>query len=754
VSDFLWGPGGPVFIGNGLAFPNASEPPPPDPDPDPGAVNPDNFLTLSDAAATTTANYPMRIGRPFIEGEIEDYPQARVNGVAVTTQAHVEQRWPDGSVKHAVMFFHVPSVPSGGSLSLTFQNQATGNTTGGLSAATVLASWDFDAVIEMVQGGVTRTASARAMLTAGHYWTCYSGSVATCFILCDHSASPAYDFGWDAYTPVRPVFHATFYPLTGQTCVRYIGEVGCKTQQLTNVVVASLTLKLGQASPTTVYTKATSTTMHALSRWTKVYWKGGTPPTINLNHNLAYLTSTTLVPNWNTDVVMTESAIASKYAGWTASSRNLYDAGFWALPMSNVGGRHEIGVAPGWVVWWLYTGDHRMAEMAFGQADIGGAFAIHYRESQYGRARPFQRLGSTDGGGKVMSPNVRPRIMLIGDTQFGAGSNTPAGDKVTLVGTVNVGNWKGDCAHYYDPHSLIYLMTGDYWHLEETWFWSSFAACFGNASEATYAARGPGGYTGGLEYGTEARTTAWPLLRRVHAATFTPTRFAEEKQLFTTLTDDFIAVAEGARNVTSPRVGGELWNWGNARVINKWPSGVVDPNGTWGGGSTSAESYIDYAVTYRSHSPWMHNFMVTALGIAKELGFDTDALLAYAAEQVTGFTGLTRAASTGTVDGPYYLSAYRRPYIKLPAPGVHFSSMTEVLSAYLATFNVISEWNTGRTDTTHGRANIALSAAAMCYDQPGGPATWSWFASALYDEAGLARFAVDPKWALMPRNLP
>jgi hypothetical protein len=314
-----------------------------------GATNPDNFVTITNTTGSPVSDYPVQLGRPFMEAELADYPQAVVDGVPVTTQAHVEQRWDDGSVKHAVLFFHIPTLPAvGTSVVIGFQNQATGNTTGGLSAATVLADWDFDATMDLVQSAVTKSASARTMLSAGHYTTLYSGSVATCFIIADHSASATYDLGWDAYAPFRPIFHATFWPLTDQTKIRYIGELS-KTTQLATVTVSSITLKHGEASPSTAYTKATSTAMNYGSRWTKQYWKGGTPAVVSTNHNLAYLASTMLVPNYDTDRVMPEATIATESARWTAASKDLYGAGNWQKIMSNVGGRDDIGMFPGWL---------------------------------------------------------------------------------------------------------------------------------------------------------------------------------------------------------------------------------------------------------------------------------------------------------------------------------------------------------------------------------------------------------------------
>ena len=39
-----------------------------------------NSLTVKEEDGVTTANYPMHIGRPFMPGEIPNYPEVRING--------------------------------------------------------------------------------------------------------------------------------------------------------------------------------------------------------------------------------------------------------------------------------------------------------------------------------------------------------------------------------------------------------------------------------------------------------------------------------------------------------------------------------------------------------------------------------------------------------------------------------------------------------------------------------------------------
>jgi len=68
----------------------------------------ENSLTISESAVVTTSNYPVQIGRPFVQAEIKNFPQVLIDGQAVPTQSDVKERWPDGSVKHAILAFLIP----------------------------------------------------------------------------------------------------------------------------------------------------------------------------------------------------------------------------------------------------------------------------------------------------------------------------------------------------------------------------------------------------------------------------------------------------------------------------------------------------------------------------------------------------------------------------------------------------------------------------------------------------------------------
>jgi hypothetical protein len=232
-------------------------------------------FSITERAGVDTTNYPVQIGRPFVDAEILHYPQAGlcadVTCAEVTwlrTQADVKQRYGSGRVKHAVLSFHIPTLAANSTLHFTFRDQAECQCGTGLSKSEMLdPRYDFDARMAFTNG-IVATVSARSILaswdgaTTGatgpvYYWA--AGPVATTLIIADHRnlqtcngrACSANDVGSDANKSLRPEFHVTFFPLTRQVKVRFVGGI-VNTEAMQNQSF-DLSLRVGSASPATVY---------------------------------------------------------------------------------------------------------------------------------------------------------------------------------------------------------------------------------------------------------------------------------------------------------------------------------------------------------------------------------------------------------------------------------------------------------------------------------------------------------------------
>src|SRR5687768_13863721 len=83
-----------------------------------------NGITIRDLTGSAQTNRTFTISRVFKAGDITQFPQARVGGTRLLTQADVKSRWPDGSVKHVLISF-TTNLPASTHLDVDFLNQSS-----------------------------------------------------------------------------------------------------------------------------------------------------------------------------------------------------------------------------------------------------------------------------------------------------------------------------------------------------------------------------------------------------------------------------------------------------------------------------------------------------------------------------------------------------------------------------------------------------------------------------------------------------
>ncbi len=526
----------------------------------PASSDPVNSITIANQSGHAISNYPLQFGRPFVDGAIADQPQVLISGSPVTTQADVKNRYADGSVEFAVVAIVIPTLPAGGSLTLTFRDQASGANTPLTQAQMLDPRYMFSAqmILASTAAGTTRTVDARKMLQNHDYKLWTSGPVAQTVILGDDTAARRYDLGFDGYRPFRPRFYATFWPATHQVFVRAVGESGLATE--IEDMTYNLTLTAANAK---AYSRP-GLTHWAMSSWSRSFWLGGTPPAqVNIDNNLAYLASTRFLPHYDPSVAITPSAVAAEYALWTGKPHDLYDGvwdgGLWTNYMGTPGARQDISPYPTWTALWLYTGDWRMRQMALGMADLAAAWPYHLRETD--PTKPLLRSDAAGTGlGLPFSIIGRPTLVTWeGDLNY----ETAPADMVKIVGPVSTANpWGFEGSHEPAAFYPQYVLTGDPWYLGEMEMWASWdAARYIVAGNVPYG-RGPDGSYGGIN--DELRGAGWVLRERVEAAFAVPDG-DPEKTYLQTLANDALARDEGSFGIAGTAYDGTaMKNWGAA----------------------------------------------------------------------------------------------------------------------------------------------------------------------------------------------
>jgi len=689
-----------------------------------------NSIALRDSSGHGKNNCPVRIARPFVRGEIKSAAQAVVDGRPIPTQCDVKTRWPDGSVQHAILSFVIPQVPGGGSLKIDFVNQPAAPDVDIDKAQFLAPRFDFDAQIQITRAGKSEVVSARKMLTDGSFVAWCKGPIATTLILADHSVRRAYDFGFEPARPIRPIFHATFWPTINKVFVRAIAE-NANSETLQDVQY-DVHVHAGMKNPSSVFEQS-DVVHNAGTRWTRRFWLGEEPTSdLDIDHNVAYVAATRAFPNFDPSMKIPESVLSQEFQRFQSKTHNLYSRGLWMKEMGSTGGRDDIGPYTSQQALWILSGDHRLYEVVATQADLASAWPLQVREGN--PRKLFDRRKTIPALGRPLSVFARPTLWLFDDRDKSAPDDT-----VKVVGTRIVapkvpgegGQWQVDDAHHPDPYSALYTLTGDYFALEQLQLW---AAALALEFDPGYKGPKPSGAIIG-----QVRGMAWHLRDRVHAAFLSPDG-SPEKEYFCSLIDDAVAFWEGMHNIHGTRFDGTpLWTFARVRrpVDNPLHVFIENPKEEKNGDKSSSPlnlSLVGYAVPL-----WQNYMMIFELGRAREQGFPTDALLSWSAKMLTGQFAEPESYS------PYNIQQYSTGI--RDRQGNYFKTWTETLRGYKDP----STPTRIKPDACDGYAVYAYGAATMIAREPGGAAAYEWLRSNVYDPLK-DRMTHCPKWAYLPRS--
>ncbi|MBV8380878.1 MAG: hypothetical protein JO369_08980 [Paucibacter sp.] len=748
---------------------------------------PQGTITVSNRSETDQVNYPLQLARPFSPREIAAFPQMVIDGAPVPTQADVKLRYPDGSVKHAILSALIPKLRAHQTLAISFQNQATSNNTPLRPADMLAPELDFDAFIEAENQdfakGVVKRISARDMLKAApscaddvsaqvtalcSYWT--KGPISTTVILADHSEARAFDFGFTtSLRPVRPIFHITFWPGIRRIKVRFIAEVSNPAAMQDEFY--DFTLKTGAKAPRTVFTQR-NWAHHFATRWTQTFWIGGEPESnIDIDENLPDLSRTQLVANYDPQA---NGGSETFVQAWHRLPHGLGEPGLWMPYMSSTGDRSDIGHYPGWTVAWLYDGTAAIRDIALRQADLAANWPLQVRENKTnaisdknksyvasGRSvsvytRPtlwlFDSRGTPSSTDQISQP-VPPGFVIVNKTSgteiaanrtlyelIAEQKNPPAQSsyawkdlRYQRFSKSYFDGWSADGAHQPDPFYIPYLLTGDYWYLEELQLWTG-AASLSFCVEAPFC-RGPAGHAGIQD---QTRGNAWLLRNRVNTAAISPDT-SPEKYFFTKMVNEALFLWEGLFDIANgDHQSQSMWKWGREIAAHGKPPSplhffdIVTESRAFANlaQTGSADTIAVGAVA----SPWQQNYFILELGQAEDMGFDTKDLLAWTGENLIG-------QLTSPNFNPYLATHYRMPVRK--QDGAYFSNWSDVMLGFLP-----KERGANAFESDFTYPSIAYAATAHLTALPKGRAARERLTMMIDDRAP----SLQVKWAIIPRT--
>ncbi len=399
-------------------------------------------VTFQNQTNTTQTNIPLTFGHVFKKGDVVagETLGVMLNGVSIPVQVDKKATHADGSLRHAVITLRDPSLAANASNTVTLFNKVGSGSSGSVTKSQLLAS-NFDSVITLVISGKTYTASARTMLQAGGAMTWLSGPMVSEWVV----SAPFKDGSGVSHSHLTARFNIRAYSGIDRVRVSAIVEnvwtyVANPSNFFYNV---SITLNGKQ-----VYSK-NNVTHYRQARWRKVFWTGA-KPLVTIKHDNRYLRATKAVPNYDYSLNVTESTMSSYYAAFNSSNNSIMGISLNNPYMPTTGGRPDIGPLPKWAVLYILTMDKRMWEITNTIGELAGSWSSHYRDK-----------------------NTDLPVSLVDFPNLSTHSNLKG-----YPGSVPVCNncatpYTDDESHQPSFAFVPYLMTGDYYLLEELQFWAN-----------------------------------------------------------------------------------------------------------------------------------------------------------------------------------------------------------------------------------------------------------------------------------------
>lgn len=520
------------------------------------ATNPYQGLPLIRIENTGAAqtNVPFTFGQVFKLGALKPGAglAAQIEGGTIPLQVDYKANHGDGSVRHAVVSGILPKLAAGATLALQLV-EAKASASKALSPAVMP-----DGAVEITIDGVKYSTNGSKF---GDVIEWLSGPIVVEGIVTAELLGP------DGKPHPQLTIRAGIRVYSTGKVRAEVTVENTKTWIPARSYKYDVVVKLGGK---TVFEQK-ALTHYRQARWRKLVWLGD-EPAIHVRHDIEYVIATKAVSNYNT-----KTNITSAYLDEVAKSSSPENTAPMKLgPITNympmAGGRGDIGSLTSAATQYLVTADKRARAPMMAAAEGSGSWSIHYRDEKTGY--PI-RTDNEANKNLTTHPNMSNQGPLP----------VPRYVSSELAHTP----YEADTAHQPSLAYLPYLLTGEYYYLEELQFWASWNP-LGTAPDNH-------GNGKGLVRWQQLRGQAWSMRTLGHAAYITPDKHPL-KGYFNKQLQNNLDFYHSVYVVGSP---------------NKL--GLYD-----GSGENSAPVEI---------SPcWQDDFMTWSFGYLAELGFEKAAALA------------------------------------------------------------------------------------------------------------------------------
>jgi len=506
---------------------------------------------------------PVTFGQVFAPGAVprgQGLAGKTADGKPVALQVDAKARHPDGSLRHAVISALLPRPAAGAPLRIGLWPAERAAAAAPAAAGAELEVPEVS-VIALIDGKRYTASTDGARAAPGARWL--AGPVASESQLAVPLRGPA----GQAHPHLVARFALRSYPGAKRTRIDVTVENSWAYEPDPRTFTYDAEIVIGKES---VWRHA-ALPHYRMARWRKLFWAGGDPG-VEVRHDGAALIASRAVPNYDPALQISEKALSRLADRWQGPVTEPMSTGLAENRMATTGGRSDIGLLPGWTATYVVSTDPRARRAMLGTADLAGSFSAHYRDKRTGL--PISLLDY-------------PYMTTLGQREHARNPATGKneGFPPCVPREACASPHRHDVAHQPSLAYVPYLVTGDYYYLEELQFWAMFNAFSSNPHYRQGAK--------GLLKPYQVRGQAWALRTLAHAAYITPDAHP--------LKSHFLRILDSNLD------------WYHTRYVTNAQAnrlGFVEEN---------------YAIVYLGKTglaPWQDDFFTSAVGHVVELGFD------------------------------------------------------------------------------------------------------------------------------------
>ena len=463
------------------------------------------------------SDFVVTFAHPFKKGDVKDSLLLKIGEADTQSQVNVKRRYPDGSVKHAIISTFISRIQPGRPLKLDIYPGPKQPKARAL-AAKLPGGFSARVLFQFPDGNRRRADAAEffSKASAGNgpfrltKWL--EGPLMTEVRLAGPPTGPKGDLDPDLLV----LFGLRFFKGGKQARVEVVVE--SPWVDVPGNIPYDLTVSVGgkevfaqtdvgywkHRMPYWLKDKDRSLGHFAHGRWRKVFFWGDEPPETHIRYELPYLVSTLLLPPYDTDLVISKQQFERGLKRWEQSPRGILENGIIMAYFPTTGGREDLGPYPTWTTRYLFSRDWAAWKMVLGTGELAGSFPVHIRSRKTGRIFSIDEHPGYSLNPRGTLEKIPPRAS--DDRPYIKPKTSP---------------YQVDNAHQPSLAFIPYLLTGDYYYLEEMYFWANWCMLIQNASYRQKQA--------GLVTPDQVRGEAWALRQLVDAAKISPDAHPERR---------------------------------------------------------------------------------------------------------------------------------------------------------------------------------------------------------------------------------